>query len=185
MKALIYPILLLLLLLSGFTYSQDTTARISNADIVTLRCEGTCACSLEGVLDTKVNCTCNECMMVVTITETNSQGETDTAVYHLEDATLEVPLIEEFFNYESSLGEDWILQEIEMYKNGDDIAVRFTYKDENGETHTVMFAKAAGKTYRITCDGECVCKEEYSFETHSASCSCEDCVMTVEEVSNQ
>jgi hypothetical protein len=123
--------------------------------------------------------------MVVTITETNLQGITDTTVYNLEDATLEVPLNGAYEDYETSLGQEWDLQEVEMYRNGDDVAVRFTYKEESGERHTVMFAKVAGKTYRISCDGECGCREEYSFETNSASCSCEDCVMTVEEVSNQ
>jgi len=72
-----------------------------------------------------------------------------------------------------------------LYRNGEDIAVLFIYTDADGNSQTVMFAKAAGNTYRITCDGECGCREVYSFEANSASCSCEDCVMTVEEVSNQ
>ena len=98
---------------------------------------------------------------------------------------MEIPLVEEYLDYEAASGEDWILEEVNLYRNGEDVAVLFTYKDENGDTHTVMFARAGGKTYRITCDGECGCREVYSFETNSASCSCEDCVMTVEEVSNQ
>ena len=56
--------------------------------------------------------------------------------------------------------------------------------DGAGTDGSVMFAKADGKKYQITCDGPCGCREVYSFATNSASCSCDDCVMSVEEVSS-
>ncbi|MDC0257947.1 hypothetical protein OAK35_04300 [Crocinitomicaceae bacterium] len=186
MKIIAFPILLTLLLLSGISHAQDsTTARIYGADVVSLRCEGTCDCSLEGILDTKVQCTCNECTKVITITESGLQGETSATIYNLEDASIEAPLVEEFFDYTDSSGGGIILEELELYRNGDDVAVLFMYTDADGGSQTVMFARVGGKTYRISCDGDCGCREEYSFETNSASCSCEDCVMTVEEVTNQ
>ncbi len=189
MKALIYPILLLLLLISGFTYSQDSTAtRVTGADEVSISCAGSCGCSLEGVLsgeESYVQCSCNECTMEITITESSLQGGTTNTFYLSGGATMEIPLLEEYLDFEDASGETWILQKLTIYRNGGDEAVLFEYQDASGESHTVMFAKAAGKTYRISCEGECGCREVYSFETNSASCSCEDCVMTVEEVSNQ
>ncbi len=128
MKIIAFPILLTLLLLSGISHAQDsTTARISGADVVSLRCEGTCDCSLEGILDTKVQCTCNECTKVITITESGLQGETSATIYNLEDASIEVPLVEEFFDYTDSSGGGIILEDLELYRNGDDVAVLFMY----------------------------------------------------------
>lgn len=189
MNYLLYPLLLILLFVSGALYAQDSTyARVSNADEVSISCSGSCSCSLQGELGgdkSFVSCTCNECTMQVTITESGLQGK-DTSIYNLSGgASMEIPMIKEYMDFENASGELFELNRVNIYRDGDDVAVQFRYKDEQGDTNTVLFAKYAGKTYRISCDGMCGCREVYSFETNSASCSCEDCIMTVEEVSNQ
>ena len=188
MNFLVYPMLLLLLFVSGGLYAQDSTeARVTNADEVSITCSGTCSCSLEGVLsgeESYVMCTCNECTMEVTITESGLQKDPD--VFNLSgSASIEIPFVAEYLNFETVSGESFELIEASIYRNGDDVAVRFEYKDGDGVSHSVMFARAGSKTYRINCEGTCGCREVYSFETNTASCSCDDCTMTVEEVSNQ
>jgi len=160
------------------------TAR-SGANQVSISCAGSCDCSLEGVLsgdNSHVSCSCNECTMEITFISVGLHSN-DTTEYTLNDpATMEVPFVAEYLTFADS---SYVLQEVTVYRNGSDEAALFSYIDANGVASTVMFARASGKTYRISCEGECGCREVYSFETNSASCSCEDCVMTVEEVSNQ
>ncbi|PWL30523.1 MAG: hypothetical protein DCO96_05985 [Fluviicola sp. XM-24bin1] len=51
MRTFIYPILFFILLTTEFSFAQeDTTARISGADEVSISCSGACDCSLEGIL---------------------------------------------------------------------------------------------------------------------------------------
>lgn len=182
-QSLYFLLLFFFITISGSLFAQDPTEQIEGAAIVSISCEGACECSLEGVLESNVQCTCNECTMRVTISESGSQAESTT--YDLSDASMEVPMVDEFMEFESKSGETFVLLEIELYRNGEDVAVLFTYKDEVGNTHTIMFARAGDKTYKINCEGECGCREVYSFETNSASCSCTECTMTVEEVSSQ
>lgn len=186
MKTHVFCILLLFFSYSGF--AQDSTAnRMNGSDEISISCSGTCACSLEGVLSEEgshVSCTCNECAMEVVFTDYSAQGDQTTS-YNLASASLEIPLLEEYLDFAAPSAGSLILNEITIYNNSDDVAVLFQFTDGAGGQHTVMFARADGKTFKINCEGECGCREVYSFETNSASCSCDDCIMTVEEVSNQ
>lgn len=164
----------------------NSTARAGDGPgEVSISCAGTCDCSLQGVLsgeESYVACSCDECTMELVFTSAGLHGN-DTTEYKLNDqTTMEVPFLEEYLDFAQT---DFVLQEIIIYRDVDSEAVLYTYTDTGGEERTVMFARVGGKTYRISCEGDCGCREVYSFETNSASCSCDDCVMTVEEVSNQ
>lgn len=163
----------------------ETAARKANGEKINVSCGGTCACSLQGVLSEEgsyVECSCETCTMELVFTSSDRNGGEPTE-YTLDDqTTMEVPFLNEFLTYAAGLG-IYTLTEIEIYRDGDDTAVEYVYKDANGVESTTMFAKANGKKYHISCEGVCGCREVYSFETNSASCSCDDCTMTVEEVS--
>ncbi len=97
--------------------------------------------------------------------------------------SMQVPFLEDFINYmeDELFLTEYKLTTIEIYNSGDDVAVEFIYTNQNEIENTVMFARAAGKKYSISCDGDCGCREIYSFDTNSASCSCDDCVMIIIE----
>jgi len=160
-------------------------------DNVTVSCAGSCDCSLMGVLNGDnpyVSCSCNECTMQVTFTRSVHNGNTPndnanenafkTKVYNLVDANIEVPFIDDYLDYAPSER----LKTIEFHKRGENYMATYTYVDQEGNEDTVTFAKANGNTYKIQCTGDCGCKEVYSFNTNSASCSCDNCTMTVEQI---
>ncbi len=161
----------------------ESALRQGNHDKISVSCDGSCTCSLEGVLSEEssyVSCSCETCTMQITFSD-NARGTSST--FTLEDAaTMEIPLLADFMTYVQASFTSYILSHIEIFRDGDDVAVSFDFTDDSGVEHSIMFAKIKGKTYQISCDGPCGCREVYSFETNSASCSCDDCVMTVEEV---
>lgn len=162
----------------------ETSAR-NGSDEVIVNCVGSCNCSLQGVLsgsESYVTCSCDDCTMEIEFSSTSLSGETTTYILN-DQVSMSIPYLEDFLNFAEALSE-YTLNTIEIYRNDGEAAVEFIY-EVNGVENTTMFAKAAGKKYQITCEGTCGCREVYSFETNSASCSCEDCVMTVEEVSSQ
>ena len=157
----------------------------SGRNTVDISCSGTCSCSLEGILsgeESYVQCSCDDCTMQL---EFSNMDAGDTTDYTLNDQTsIQVAFLEEFMTFVDTKFPDSKITSIHIFNDGDNEAVSFVFEDELGVEHSTMFAKIDGKKFQITCDGTCGCREVYSFETKSASCSCNECTMTVEEVSS-
>lgn len=165
--------------------SDQFNLKAQENDKVTVTCNGTCDCSLEGVLsgsNSFVQCTCNDCKMTVVVeTQRNDNAEQKETI--LENLSkMKIETLEYYLEFIEEVGETK-LTKIEMYRVPEGIAVQYFYS-AGGEDETVMFTKANvdDVTYKIDCTGPCGCKEVWNFKKGQASCSCDDCVMTVEEV---
>lgn len=161
-------------------------ASVSKTTTVAINCTGTCGCSLEGVLsggESYVQCSYDDCTMELEFTDVERvSGETTNYVLN-DETTMEVSFLADFMSYVESRFPESKITAIEVVTDDSNEAVTFIFEDAQGVEHSTMFAKIGGEKFQITCDGDCGCREVYSFETKSASCSCDDCTMTVEEAS--
>lgn len=162
----------------------------SNKDIM-INCSGSCDCGMEGVLGGNgdyLRCKCTECTMTITFTRSlaaasngNPSPNTpnnETSVFNLKDTKMSVPLIKEFLEYSNNAS----IKSVELHKRGQNFSITYTYLDSDGNDETVTYARTGNKTYQITCTGSCGCLEVYHFDTNTASCSCDPCIMNVTEV---
>ena len=112
-------------------------------DKVTVTCNGSCDCSLEGVLsgpNSFVQCTCNDCTMTVVV-ETQKNGNTEQNETVLENLSrMKVETLEYYLEFIKEIGEAE-LSKIDMYRAPEGIAVKYFYS-AGGEDETVMFTKA-------------------------------------------
>ncbi|MGH1433153.1 MAG: hypothetical protein ACRBG0_01720 [Lewinella sp.] len=154
--------------------SPDVSAINNNYKI---HCEGPCDCGLEGNTTDHVSCKCEECVMII---------ERDGKRFELVDAEIEIPFLKDFYqhiseNYKES--DDISITEIEIQTSGESKAVRFDYLvNKLVADDVIIVSERGGKTYKVSCDGTCDCRSRFEFDPPAASCSCEDCVLTVESI---
>lgn len=141
-----------------------------------IHCEGPCDCGLEGNTTDHVSCKCEECVMII---ERNGNR------FELVDAEIEIPFLKEFYqhineNYKAS--DEVSITEIEIQTSDESKAVRFDFLVNKLVADDVIIVSERGKIYKVSCDGTCDCRSRFQFDPPTASCSCEDCVLTVEEL---
>ena len=111
--------------------------------------------------------------------------ERDNNRFELLDAEIEVPLLQEFHQHINAIykvNDDVSISEIEIQTSGESKAVRFVFRVNGLVADSVIIVSERGKIYKVSCDGSCDCRSSFQFEMLIASCACEDCVMTVEEL---
>jgi len=155
----------------------NTSPDVSAIDnIYKIHCEGPCDCGLEGTTTDHVSCKCEECVMII---ERNGNR------FELVDAEIEVPFLKEFNQHISEVykaNDEISITEIEIQTSGESKAVQFDFLVNNLVADDVIIVSERGKIYKVSCDGSCDCRSRFQFDPPTASCSCEDCVLTVEEL---
>lgn len=139
-----------------------------------IHCEGTCDCGLEGTTTDHVSCKCEECVMII---------ERDGRRYELVDAEIEIPFLKEFYEHVGKVykpSDDVSITGIEIKTSGESKAVHFAFLVNKTLADDVIIVSERGKIYKVSCDGTCDCRSRFEFEPPAASCSCDDCVLTVE-----
>ena len=151
--------------------SPDVSAINNNYKI---HCEGPCDCGLEGTTTDHVSCKCEECVMII---------ERDGRRYELVDAEIEIPFLKEFYQHVSKIhksSDEISITKIEIKTSGESKAVHFDFLVNKTLADDVIIVFERGKITRISCDGTCDCRYRFEFEPPTASCSCDDCVLTIE-----
>jgi len=131
---------------------------------------------LAGTTTDHVSCKCEECVMII---ERNGNR------FELVDAEIEVPFLKEFNQHISEVykaNDEISITEIEIQTSGESKAVQFDFLVNNLVADDVIIVSERGKIYKVSCDGSCDCRSRFQFDPPTASCSCEDCVLTVEEL---
>lgn len=146
-----------------------------------MECQGDCDCGMHGATingSTTMECNCEDCVMLITVRKANGTIES----FEIKKAEFEVRLHSLFTDYisEKNIALTKVLS-VDFAENGDSFSELYTYEKQDGSTDSVLFVKAADKTYEIDCNGKCGCTPQFQFQPPAAKCSCEDCVMTVTE----
>jgi hypothetical protein len=140
-----------------------------------IHCEGPCDCGLEGTTTDHVSCKCEECVMII---------ERDGRRYELVDAEIEIPFLKEFYQHVSKVykpSDQVSITEIEIRTAGESKAVHFDFLvNKTVADDVIIVFERGGKIYKVSCDGTCDCRSRFEFEPPAASCSCDDCVLTIE-----
>jgi hypothetical protein len=161
-----------------------------------VECKGTCNdCTIIVSLTTGIGqCGCNDCRLIVTLKnslgkelEKNNQELIFKSLTNLEFYKSSLKSLSDYQLRKYGKSSDRI-EKISFFSNGEIIAVMFEFINPNGETKSVMYSQViednviSGKKFEIVCDGACGCKEIFNFNNGTASCSCNDCKMTVTEI---
>lgn len=161
-----------------------------------VECKGTCNdCTIIVSLITGIGqCGCNDCKLIVTLKnslgkelEKNNQELIFKSLTNLEFYKSSLISLSDYQLRKYGKSSDRI-EKISFFSNGEIIAVMFEFINPNGETKSVMYSQViednviSGKKFEIVCDGPCGCKEIFNFNNGTASCSCNDCKMTVTEI---
>ena len=106
------------------------------------------------------------------------------STFNLIDAQFDVEFIPELNDWvnEKFPTHTYFISEVVLTDLSDGITYLYVVKLNDGSEESVMFARSAGKTFRIDCTGSCGCRERYVFDPPAAECSCGDCVMEVQEL---
>lgn len=129
----------------------------------------------------EVFCSCSGCVMTITA----SRYSSDESV--LDQLRAEGDFADNARSFVKKKHEEIItnFNSISYYFAESYTTIMFEYELSDGEIGTVMYVNEydiqgrKDKTYEIDCTGPCGCREQYNLNTGTASCSCDDCVMTV------
>lgn len=178
-------------------FSEKETLDRFNGLAAHVNCSGSCNdCSIIINLDTGIGqCGCNDCKLTVVfkhsdkIISNNSDNEKlQKSLFNLDFFKTSYISFKNYREKNYNIKSDRV-ENISFYSNGNVIAVMFDFFDSKGIKKSVMYSQQIlnknsieGTKYEIVCDGACGCKEVFNFNNGTASCSCNDCKMTVTQI---
>ena len=166
-------------------------ASLDNSRIskISITCKGNCdgggSCQVGTQLPPEtMECTCSGCKMHIELTEEGSRmfkSESD-ALKRISQIETPKKSLKTFIskNYPSKIGN---YSKVDYLFGKDFEAIVFNFTDDEGEK-SVMYVNNLrnSKKFVIDCKGDCCCREIYDLNEGTASCSCDQCQMTVEEL---
>lgn len=182
-------------------YSNAELSAILSSSGVGVVCSGECSCHVWIDMETKQGgCTCDECVMDLTFKD-NDLDKKMVNKSKLLNSLFSLPL------YESAL-KDLIIYAKSKYKSDikgfDKVEfivkdsynlITFHFTDASGNSQSVLYtsnvshnpyqntkSELVDRKFRVDCSGDCGCREQFDFNTNTASCSCSDCTMEVTEI---
>lgn len=160
-----------------------------------IHCEGNCKpnekCALEGVIDGKntyVQCHCNNCEMVVTLSGSKAGTIIKEETSTLPEGQIEVYFLQAFYDHMATEypGQRYSMNSIDIWddkEEQDKYVITYTYELAGGKMATVTFAldiTAITSTQKVDCKGTCDCRERYFPSTGAIECTCtNNCSMTI------
>ncbi len=168
---------------NGETYYKDKVS----VTCTTSPCDGnnighTEHCQVGSAMNGRFECTCSGCKMTVVVNSINSDHDLWAQIQkenlHLSD----------FADFTEKKHGQKILSynRVEFDFQPEVTTITYIYELSDGSEESVMYANtydpntgAIGPVYEIDCTGSCGCREQFDFNTNKASCSCDDCKMTV------
>ena len=184
--------------ISENVYSLENLSKIMQSS-VRISCSGGCNCGVEGTstLDGpgEVHCSCDDCSMDIEFLKTkNVSINKEKLLNTITNLDLYSSAFNDIKKYAKDAYDTNIsyVDKIEFNTNGKTVILTLFFTDKNNVQNSVLYSetfssssqgsKMVNKKYRIDCTGSCGCREQYHFGTNTASCSCDDCVMDVEEI---
>lgn len=141
-------------------------------------CSGSCSneegCSMELSLSSNIVSCCQGCSMVIEVSRGAVNEEDELFLKEAEAYLIE--------RYGLTLSEVNIRQ-IEVMGDGENHFVSYDVSDGDGDYNFAVM-RAGGETYTVSCSGSCDCRSQFHLPSGTASCSCADCVLTVNVVRN-
>jgi hypothetical protein len=158
---------------------------------VTLSCVSNCdsggACSLVGLGNIYIQCSCSGCKMNVREVAIVG-GDTTIRTTVLVGGKMPVYFLESFQAYMKTTypDQEYKVSEVtimdDQQNNLDNYVITYSYVLASGLKSTVMFtwARLSGTTQQVDCNGTCDCRERYFPGTGALECTCAgDCKMTI------
>lgn len=180
-----------------FYSESELSNKVNNT--VTISCSGGCDCKVTGTSGPngpiETSCLCDDCIMEITFERSSGKDFSEKEKNKIKNSILNLELyksaiidLNNYVNEQYKL-DDVKYDKIDFIMQNNHMLFIFYFTNKEGVQNTVLYSQGESsinskekKTYRIDCIGSCECREIYSFETNSASCSCSDCQMIVEEL---
>lgn len=169
--------------------------KANNSEGIEIYCPGSCSnfapgpasyCPMSGV-GKSWECACAGCSMIIEYLQdgssTNDELGEYTHAFDLETARDRISL-----KTNADISDVNIIR-VGLNEGNGITTTLFTYTlGESDDTFTILYAGDGDEgslidgTIEIDCTGTCECKEEFNSTTGKASCSCDECTMTVTRV---
>ena len=177
----------------GFVSLYDNNGKIITQGGYRIYCTGNCDCGLQGPPEggsEYLQCKCSTCVMHYESTsKIGIENSENVKTYNIEE------LAEESFQKTFKKKASKIkIESFSVEKYNDSQIYTITYSSDNNISTYIILKnysfpddkkttnKLLKKDFVVDCTGNCDCREQFYPATGAIQCSCNDCVMTVKEI---